>query len=212
MRRLEGKKLHPSRGTGGVRLFDPEEVTAVAEERTSPSAAKPRRSADGDVAAEAFARFNRGLGPREAVIDLRQPPHVIDALHRVWCEYGGLWLPTAAVSSIRKAFAERYEDLRAVRITAPQDLLDAIHHVLSGVDDDRERFWRCREEVLSLRRQKQILRDKLRSCRGRIAELAARPGARDSPDAPDKKQPDVSPPPDSPPHDPRAPARRGGAG
>ncbi|MBI2894418.1 MAG: hypothetical protein HYY06_12780 [Deltaproteobacteria bacterium] len=199
VRRLEGKKLHPRRGPRGVWLFDPAELAAVAEEQTSSLTAKPRRSADGDVAAEAFARFNRGLGPREVVVELRQPPHVIIGLHRVWCEHGGLWLPSATVSSIRKAVGARYDDLRTCRITTPQDLLDVIHVVLAGVDADREHFRRCRDEVRALRRQEQVLREKLRARRARIAELAARVEVREARGAPDRNQPGVSSPPASQP-------------
>lgn len=107
VRRLEGKSLHPTKGEDGIVRFDPDEVAAVVAARTRSSAVKLRSSADGELAAEAFTRFSKGLGVREVVIDLRQPPEVIQALYRQWREAGGLWISTGALSKIRKSIAAR---------------------------------------------------------------------------------------------------------
>jgi len=170
VRRLEGKTLHPTKGADGVNRFDAAEVQALAADPTSSSPAKLRRSADGDLAAEAFIRFSKGLSPREVVIELRQPPEVIQALHRQWRESGGLWLPAALVTEFRKEVTFRFDDLRGLRIRTAPDLVDALDRVLAEVDDNRDLVEKQYAEIVDLKSRRQSLRDKLERCRAELAD------------------------------------------
>jgi hypothetical protein len=170
VRRREGKSLHPTTRADGVHVFDPAEVAELVAQRTTASEAKLRRSADGDLAAEAFKQFNRGLDMRAVVIELRQPPALIQELHRQWREAGGLWIPSAALVAIRKAIKARYPDHDAIRIATPQDLMDAVDHILNDLVEARARHWDGVDQIAELRREKRALREKLRECRAEVAD------------------------------------------
>jgi hypothetical protein len=103
VRRFEGVRLHPVTGRGGVRLFDPTEVAALAaelatrrgkvagqgapgahkmpQERPGPAAAE---RTPGELAALVFERLERRESLAEIVVGLKVPPAVVRELHREW--------------------------------------------------------------------------------------------------------------------------------
>lgn len=172
VRRLEGKTLHPRKGADGVHLFDPGEVAALAAHRTTASDVRLRRSAEGDLAAEAFKQFNRGLDIRAVVIELRQPPALIQDLHRQWREAGGLWIPSTVLAGITKAIRARYPGTDTLRIRAASDLADAVDYVLNDLEDARQRHWDGVDQIVQLKREKHALRERLQECRAELADLA----------------------------------------
>lgn len=128
------------------------------------SVRRPRR--------RAFMRFSKGLTPREVVIELRQPPDVIQTLHRQWREAGGLWLPRTFMATIRKSIAASYPKLRDIRIDTPDDLVAAVQRVLSDLDDSRETLWERADEIADLEQEKQALREKRARRRAELADWA----------------------------------------
>lgn len=47
-------------------------------------------NSEGDVAARAYSLFERGVGPIGAVIELKQPPEIVERLYAKWLEQKGL--------------------------------------------------------------------------------------------------------------------------
>jgi hypothetical protein len=88
IRRWEGTMLHPVKGQDGTHLFDPVEVRELATRRPSVTPAK-NSTAEGEVAAAAFALFKKKTSPRDVVIELEQSPAVIQKLHEDWERLGG---------------------------------------------------------------------------------------------------------------------------
>jgi hypothetical protein len=88
IRRWEGTMLHPVRGADGIHLFDPTEVQELARRRPTPPPAKNSGS-EGEIAAAAFALFKKKTSPRDVVIELEQPPAVVQKLHEDWERLGG---------------------------------------------------------------------------------------------------------------------------
>ena len=87
VRRFEGTLLHPVKGVDGTHLFDPVEVQELASRR--PTAAPTKNStAEGEVAAAAFALFKKKTSPRDVVIELEQSPALIQKLHEDWNRLG----------------------------------------------------------------------------------------------------------------------------
>lgn len=87
IRRWEGTLLHPVKGIDGIHLFDPTEVRDLASRRPTPTPAK-NSTAEGEVAAAAFALFKKKTSPRDVVIELEQSPAVIQKLHEEWERLG----------------------------------------------------------------------------------------------------------------------------
>lgn len=87
IRRWEGTVLHPVRGTDGIHLFDPTEVHELARRRPTPPPPKSGGS-EGEVAAAAFELFKKKTSPRDVVIELEQPPAVVQKLHEDWERLG----------------------------------------------------------------------------------------------------------------------------
>jgi hypothetical protein len=101
---MEGDKLHPVTGPGGVRLFDPAEVAAVAAallrqgSAGARPASRPRSAARargvpqeppielprGELAARVFERLEQRQSLAEIVVGLRIAPEVVRELHREW--------------------------------------------------------------------------------------------------------------------------------
>jgi hypothetical protein len=86
-------KLHPqhvyrpdSRGIEHrVAVYDPKELVKLRREEVhSPASREP-----GEVAAQSFELFNRGMTIREVVIELREPPERVQQLHESWLTTGG---------------------------------------------------------------------------------------------------------------------------
>ena len=173
VRRMEGKSLHPTKEVDGVWRFDAADVEALAAERTSSSSAKLRRSDAGELAAEAYTLFQKGLAPRQVVIELRQPPDAIETLHRKWRQGGGLWLPSADVTEIRESITSRYQDAPTGRIRCPEDLLNLLDQVLFEIDETRRRLRQRADKLRELERDQTTLREKLRECRLQLAEWQA---------------------------------------
>jgi transcriptional regulator with XRE-family HTH domain len=103
VRRWEGSRLHPRQGPGGVRLFDPAEVAALAAElandapgsasastRQAASGARrarpepPPERTPGELAALVFERLEQRQTLAEIVVGLRVPPALVRELHREW--------------------------------------------------------------------------------------------------------------------------------
>jgi len=82
LRRLEGIDIHPTTGPGGVRLFDPADVDALAQKRKP----RPEVSPGGELAAQVFALFQSGAEPVDVVVHLKLDPERVASLHRTWCE------------------------------------------------------------------------------------------------------------------------------
>ena len=134
IRRMEGKTLNPTKGPDGVYRFDPAEVDGLTADSAAPSPARLRRSDAGELAAQAFVLFDNRLTPRQVVIELRQPPEVIEKLHRQWREGTGLWVPSSAVARLRKAIELRRSEKSAVRLATAQELEQTVMAVLQGLD------------------------------------------------------------------------------
>lgn len=83
VRRFEGTLLHPVKGEDGIHLFDPVEVEELAGRRPTVTPAK-NSTAEGEVAAAAFALFKKKTSPRDVVIELEQSPALIQKLHEDW--------------------------------------------------------------------------------------------------------------------------------
>lgn len=158
IRRKEGKTLHPVKGADGIHRFDPAEVAAHAAAETAAAPAKLRRSVSGDLAAEAFIRFDKGLTPRQVVIELRQPPEDIEKLHRQWRDAGGLWLPSPSVSTLRRYIKARYGDGDGVRFSTPQQFVDVITRVLQDLDDLSEQRSDLAADNAALEKANRVLR------------------------------------------------------
>jgi hypothetical protein len=88
IRRWEGTMLHPVKGQDGTHLFDPVEVRELASRRPTVTPAK-NSTAEGEVAAAAFALFKKKTSPRDVVIELEQAPDVVQKLHDDWERLGG---------------------------------------------------------------------------------------------------------------------------
>jgi hypothetical protein len=97
VRRFEGDKLHPIRGTDGVNRFDAKAVaelaTSLLNDNGGTPPRKPRRNAapahevkrtDGEIAAEVFERLEQRQSLAEIVIGVRVPPDLVRELHRQW--------------------------------------------------------------------------------------------------------------------------------
>jgi hypothetical protein len=103
-------KLHPqhvyrpdSRGIEHrVAVYDPKELVKLRrEEAQLPASREP-----GEVAAQSFELFNRGMTIREVVIELREPPERVQQLHESWLTTGG---SDEAVLTITGSFKEDLE-------------------------------------------------------------------------------------------------------
>ena len=87
-------KLHPqyvyrpdSRGIEHrVAVYDPKELRKFRHEGAHLLQASRE---PGEVAAQSFELFNRGMTIREVVIELREPPERIQQLHESWLTTGG---------------------------------------------------------------------------------------------------------------------------
>jgi hypothetical protein len=93
VRRLEGERLHPRIDNEGVRWFDEREVAALGIQLASDPRKRVRRNAAthavpkqsrGELAAQAFERFEQRQSLSEIVIALRVDPEVVRALFDQW--------------------------------------------------------------------------------------------------------------------------------
>jgi hypothetical protein len=87
IRRREGTLLHPVKGTDGTHLFDPTEVQELANRRPTASPVK-NSTAEGEIAAAAFAMFKKKTSARDVVIELEQSPAVVPKLQEDWERLG----------------------------------------------------------------------------------------------------------------------------
>ena len=87
VRRFEGTLLHPVKGEDGTHLFDPIEVQELASRRPAATPVK-NSTAEGEVAAAAFALFKKKTSPRDVVIELEQSPAVVQKLQEDWERLG----------------------------------------------------------------------------------------------------------------------------
>ncbi len=87
LRRMEGEQLEPVVGPKNVRLFEEEKVHALVVTRRT-SAGEVR--AAGDMAADAFELFDKGVHPVDVVKQLRIAPAVLESLHQHWARLRGL--------------------------------------------------------------------------------------------------------------------------
>lgn len=86
-------KLHPrhvyrtdSRGIEHrVTVYDPKELIKLRRDEVRPPAARE----PGEIAAQSFELFNRGMTIREVVIELRETPERVELLHESWLTTGG---------------------------------------------------------------------------------------------------------------------------
>lgn len=182
VRRLDGNTLHPTKGEDGMVRYDPDEVAAVVAARLGSPASRSAKKAEGDLAAEAFDLLSQGVGFREAVTKLREPPRVVRALYGQWRDDGDLWVPHAALVEIRAGIVARFPELEWVRIVTSKPLVDLVHHLLGQIDDNREMLCDRGEEVSELKRLRRSLRDQLQECRLQLPEWAEWAEARESPD------------------------------
>lgn len=90
VRRLDGDRLHPHKGSDGGWLYRPEEVAGVLRQLLLVASAGVTAgidlvtSAEGGIAADAFSRFERGDGAARVVIDLRLNPMLVRDLRRTY--------------------------------------------------------------------------------------------------------------------------------
>jgi len=92
LRRMEGAELQPTIGPHNIRMFHEEEIRAVVVTRRGRTDAG---SDVGELAAEAFELFDRGLGVVDAVKQLRAAPELIESLHLHWTRLRGSMLISA---------------------------------------------------------------------------------------------------------------------
>lgn len=101
VRRLEERsELHPVQDEDDVHFFDPVEVATLARRRGTGT---PTSSA-GELAAAAFEMFGGGLGQREVVVALRQPPGVVRQLYKDWGRAGDIWLDHSTQVEVIEGF------------------------------------------------------------------------------------------------------------
>lgn len=86
-------KLHPQRAyradsrgiEHSVAVYDPEELLKLPHPiQSAPAVREP-----GETAARCFELFNQGMTVRETVIELRETPERVRALHETWLDTGG---------------------------------------------------------------------------------------------------------------------------
>jgi transcriptional regulator with XRE-family HTH domain len=94
IRRWEAEgKLQPLVNERGVRLFraaDAKTINPQASAEALPQArahVQTAAQADGDLAAEVFARLERGVGAVKIVTELRVTPDVVDGLLKRWARF-----------------------------------------------------------------------------------------------------------------------------
>lgn len=86
---MEGRQLKPAIGDGGVRLFDPEQVRAVAAAIVRSVGNRShevgnQRLSPGELAAEVFERLEQRQSLSEIVRALRVEPSKVRALYHEW--------------------------------------------------------------------------------------------------------------------------------
>lgn len=128
-------KLHPqhvyrpdSRGIEHrVAVYDPKELVKLRREEVRPLLSRE----PGEVAAQSFEMFNRGMTIREVVIELRELPERVRQLHESWLTTGGsddaeLTITTPAKKDLEKLIGP---------FTTITDLLQQIQKLLPGVSE-----------------------------------------------------------------------------
>lgn len=129
VRRMEGRQLQPAIGDGGVRLFDPDQVQAVAAAivRSVGSGshdAGGRRLSAGELAAEVLERFEQRQSLSEIVRALRVEPAKVRALYHEWrtcLELGELQRQDAAPARNPRGRGLRVDNLDELLATLPEE-------------------------------------------------------------------------------------------
>ncbi len=102
--------------------FDQVDVDRVERERAEK---RPRASASGDVAADAYERFLNQETQVEVVIALRQPPSLVRALWESFCDSHGPAVPSAVRKHVDAMLAEA-----GLATNWDEDLIPLFEHLL----------------------------------------------------------------------------------
>jgi hypothetical protein len=83
VRRLDGDRLHPAKGSDGSWLYRPEEIVGLLRHfqvAEMPGSGPQIVSAEGETASAAFSRFEAGENPARVVMDLKLNPLLVSDL------------------------------------------------------------------------------------------------------------------------------------
>lgn len=86
-----------------VAVYDPKELVVLRREDARPLASRE----PGEIAAQSFELFNRGMTIREVVIELREPPDRVQQLHESWLTTGGSEDTALTITTAGKEDLER---------------------------------------------------------------------------------------------------------
>jgi len=78
---------------------------------------------EGEVSAQAFSMFQKGWSPIRVVVELKQPPKIVQALYEDWAEMKGALLLR---KSVKEYFFESVEDLVGFTVSNLQDFKKAL--------------------------------------------------------------------------------------
>ena len=122
--------MHPILVNGLTHYFEPAEIAMLLAER-----ARHAKHADteGEIAAKTFALFDARSKTRDVVIDLRQTPEKILALHAQWLRMGREML-------LREDDRNALYELLGAPFRSPRDLIDLVGRLVrevARVDGDR---------------------------------------------------------------------------
>jgi hypothetical protein len=132
VRYLASKGQLVSRRYDGRVLFDPASVERAAAE-ISEGTIKTKPAGDGQLASRAFTLFGEGIDLRRAVVELRQPLAIVEALARDYAIAG-----SEVVFLLRAPSVERLRAACAWQGSTEQSLIDAIEKLLHANVDRRD--------------------------------------------------------------------------
>jgi hypothetical protein len=113
-----------------VAVYDPKELVNLRRDEMRPPASRE----PGEIAAQSFELFNRGMTIREVVIELREPPDRVQQLHESWLTTGGSEDTEIAITTAIKEDLERLVG----PFTTITELLLLIQRRLSRTSEEKE--------------------------------------------------------------------------
>jgi len=134
VRRMEGMELHPTRGSNGVHLFDPDEVDAAARGETVDRSHRVSDLAtrgyvdDGEETDGAHADAENRVASLEVELSRQRRAHAAELEH----------LRQEALERERRAAADRAEAMRSARAQAERETVAAAVGVFVESLTDRE--------------------------------------------------------------------------
>jgi predicted DNA-binding transcriptional regulator AlpA len=138
LRRMEGTTLKPLVGPRNERLFLEEEVRAVVVTRRAGVA---HQTDVGEIAAEAFTRFDAGGDVVDVVKALRVAPELVESLHDHWARLRQQLVLSAATRSAISTALVGWDDRK---LTTEADLLALVKRWVT--DESVRRCWQCKNE------------------------------------------------------------------